>query len=195
MPQLFYVKLSRRVHQPISTVFCYSHIPHVYDSVIKSLEGLSTDKSAIKFCRLSSGSCLLPKIPGPLGVGRSEAGCEDRKASCLTAFDTIMEGEPPVLCMIIEFPLISGPQHTEANHERHFPSKRTFCRKFPRHVTGNNGDRTEWVTSTETWKTPICGDELVVPKAFCRSFPDLRSDSQKEGKPLRQLGLALALQS
>lgn len=158
MPQLSYVKLSRRVHQPISTAFCSSHIPQVYDSVIKSLEGLSTDKSAIKFCRLSSGSCLLPKIPGPLGVERSGAGYEDSKASCLTAFYTTMEGEPPVLCMIIESPLISGPQHTKANHERHFLNKRTFCSKFPRQVTGNNRDGTEWVTGSETWKTyPFVG--------------------------------------
>ena len=59
------------LREVISRAFSSCHIPHIYDSVIKFLKSLSTDKSAIMFCILSTGSRLLPEIPGPsrYGVG------------------------------------------------------------------------------------------------------------------------------
>lgn len=55
------------LHKLISMALSSCHIPLIYDSVIKFLESLNTDKSAIKFCILNPGSRLLPKIPGPSG--------------------------------------------------------------------------------------------------------------------------------
>lgn len=67
----------------ISKAFSSSHIPHVCDSVIKFLEGLTTDKGAIKFRILGCGSCLLPKIPSLVGDQRQRV---NRKGSLLAGW-------------------------------------------------------------------------------------------------------------
>ena len=78
-PRFLLYKMLRGI---ISRALSSCHIPHIYDSVIKFLKSSSTDKSAIKFCILSTASHLLPEIPGlscyGCGLG---AGCVDRKGS------------------------------------------------------------------------------------------------------------------
>lgn len=125
----------------ISRALSSCHIPHVYDFVIKFLEGLSTDKSAIKFCILSTGSRLLPKIPGPSRYGLEFGGRVGRteKAPCLaTKCCSVDDGRLFSNVQCPEIPLISGPWCIEADHQRQFSNKRTLCSKFLRQVTGDN---------------------------------------------------------
>lgn len=125
----------------ISRALSSCHIPHVYDSVIKFLEGLSTDKSAIKFCILSTGCLLLPKIPGPSRYGLEFGGRVGRteKPPCpATKCCSVDDGRLFSNVQCPEIPLISGPWWIEADHQRQFSNKRTLCSKFLRQVTGDN---------------------------------------------------------
>lgn len=181
-----------RAYLLISKAFSSSHIPHVCDSVIKFLEGLTTDKSAIKFRILGRGSCLLPKIPSLVG---DQGQRVNRKGSLLAGWlvTLSMVGGPPALCTIPECLWFLCHSALKPTIKDTFPTREPYAARSPG----------EWLEIIETGRSGSHAVRLGRhtnlwgwtgwPKgpSVYHSLTSGQTHKKKKGKLLRQLGRLL----